>query len=704
MHKLYLCMKKFLFISVFYLIPLFVFSQKVTVQVIKTGDAGITNWQILDELNNTVFSGAEYLCDDSVTFSLDANRHYFLQISVSKIYHPDTSLLSLLINREPILLIRSEIGSGTHLISFFTGVRAKDVKITGGADALISDFPWQVYYESGNFLCGASIISNNWVVTAAHCTENSNGSPIPATDMTIKVGATNPTNVLEGKKYSISEVIVHEGYNSQTLENDIALLKVNGPINFANAVPIKLVTADDVAEGVIVPGVMSWVTGWGLITVTPKVLPSTLQKVQLPIVSNAQAATVWGTIPSTDIMAGYQLGNKDACSGDSGGPLVVPVFGEYKLAGIVSWGSSECNNYGAYTRVSDFVTWIMLKTGIPKDFKPPSPVGKTIICQGEVTGQYSITALPAAQAYHWDLVPGNAGTITGNSENASVLWNTDYIGKAAVILRVTLNNQVSDWSKLDADIVPNTKLLSQSKDTSLCVGQPVILSLAVEGYNLNYKWYKNGQLVQSGPSGQLIFPNTTTDNSGSYICEISGYCNTVFSKPVNLTVLPLTNISSISPDIEVPFGNDVTLEVNAFGHNLSYQWQKDNVLIANNDSSRLLLQHVNATDIGLYKTTVKGTCGTETSDLVYVYVKKGVNSSEPDVFVWPTITSNEFNVALSNNDNYTVQIFSTMGQLLREQTNCRYQTAFNVSTMPRGVYIINVYNSNIRKSVKFIKE
>ncbi|TAL59107.1 MAG: T9SS type A sorting domain-containing protein, partial [Bacteroidetes bacterium] len=81
-----------------------------------------------------------------------------------------------------------------------------------------------------------------------------------------------------------------------------------------------------------------------------------------------------------------------------------------------------------------------------------------------------------------------------------------------------------------------------------------------------------------------------------------------------------------------------------------------------------------------------------------------VNSSEPDVFVWPTITSNEFNVALSNNDNYTVQIFSTMGQLLREQTNCRYQTAFNVSTMPRGVYIINVYNSNIRKSVKFIKE
>jgi len=144
---------------------------------------------------------------------------------------------------------------------------------------------------------------------------------------------------------------------------------------------------------------MSWITGWGLTKVSPQVLPVTLQKVQLPIISNAQASTVWRSISSTDIMAGYLNGNKDACNGDNGGPMVVPVFGEYKLAGIISWGSSNCNTYGAYTRVSDFDTWISTSTGIPKAYKPPSPVGDTLICQGAGPDQYSIAKLPSATDY-----------------------------------------------------------------------------------------------------------------------------------------------------------------------------------------------------------------------------------------------------------------------------------------------------------------
>ena len=703
-HKLYLHMKRFLFISFLSLIQLSLFSQKVTVQVIRKGNADFSGWRIMNEQYKTVFAGDEKMCNDSVSFTLEANRHFFLKISVPEPYNTDTTLFSLLINGEPILLVNSEIGPGDHLLPFFTGMRSRDIKITGGTDALISDFPWQVYYESANYLCGASIIGDNWVVTAAHCTENDNGSAISVSDMTIKVGATDPSNEPDGWKYSISEVIIHEGYNNQTLENDIALLKVNGPINYPNAVSIKLVNADDVAEGVIIPGVMSWVTGWGLTKVSPDVFPSNLQKVQLPIVSTAQAATVWGSIPNTDLMAGYLLGNKDACNGDSGGPLVVPVFGEYKLAGIVSWGSSECNNYGAYTRVSDFVTWITGKTGIVKDYKPPTPAGETTVCQGELNSQYSIGILPAASAYKWELLPGNAGTVTGNSENATVLWNTDYIGIAEVILRVTIDNKVSDWSKLNVNIVQNTKLTSQSKDTTICSGQPIILSVTAEGYQLNYKWSKNGQIIQSGSSGQLNIANTSVDNSGIYSCDIADYCKTVFSNPINLTVLPLTDISSISPDTEVPFGNNVTLEVNAEGHNLIYQWQKNAVNIANSDTSKLYLPNVNATDIGLYQTIVKGTCGTENSDLVYLYVRKDINSAASEVFVWPTITSNEFNVALSNDGRYNVQILNSMGQLFREQTNCRYQTTFNISAMPRGVYIINIFNGNFRKSVRVIKE
>jgi len=703
-HKLYLHMKNFVFILFLSLIPFSAYSQKVTIQVIKAEKTSLTKWQIIDEQNNMFFSGDDCFSKDSVTFELDAGRYYFLQIAVSEIINPDSILFSLKVNGETIILVTSEIGTGIHLFPFFTGIRNRAAKITGGTDAIISDFPWQVYFISGDFLCGASIIGDNWVLTAAHCTEDDNGHAILASDMTIKVGATDLSDVFEGKDYSISEVIVHEAFNNQTYENDIALLRVNGPISYTNAVPIKLVTASDVAMGAIAPGVMSWVTGWGLTNVDHNVYPDILQKVQLPIVSNAQAETVWGPIPETDIMAGYFNGNKDACNGDSGGPLVVPVFGEYKLAGIVSWGSTNCDTYGAYTRVSDFEDWIRTKTGIVSDFRPSVPVGDNVVCQGEMTTAYSTSSVPTASDYHWELFPVQSGTISGNSETSTVIWNPNFTGSASVIIRVTIDNTLSEWSKLDVNVVNNTTILSQSVDTNICAKQPIILNVDARGYNLTYTWRKDGQNVQTGASGDLIITNSSVNNSGSYICEVSGLCGSLFSPPIKLMVLPLTKITFISPDIEVSFGTEVTLEVDAEGHNLVYLWEKDNVLIAKTDSSRVLLQNVNANDIGLYQSTVTGTCGTEVSNEVYVYVKKAINSTDPEIFVWPTITSDEFNVAFSMDDYYTIQIFTSMGQLMKEQTSCRYQTTLSVSNWSKGLYIINVFTNSIRKSIKLIKQ
>ena len=109
------------------------------------------------------------------------------------------------------------------------------------------------------------------------------------------------------------------------------------------------------------------------------------------------------------------------------------------------------------------------------------------------------------------------------------------------------------------------------------------------------------------------------------------------------------------------------------------------------------------TNIGLYRATVMGACGTEISDTVYVYVKKSDYSTEPEVFLWPTITNDEFHVALSNDDYYNISIFSIMGKLIRKLTQCRYQTTINGNTLAGGVYIINIYNNNFVKSLKLIK-
>ncbi len=695
-------MKNYVLIFLLSLIPISVLSQKVMVQVIKVEKAGQSEWQILDEKYMPVFPGSEYSQNDSVTFSLDANKRYFLEISVSQINNPDTNFYTLILNNEPVLFFKSDIGPGDHLFPFFTGTKKINAKITGGEDAVISDFPWQIFFISGDYQCGGSIISNKWIVTAAHCTQNDSGTPIPADEMFVRVGVNDPYDSLQGKTYAVKKVIVNAGFNNQTLLNDIALLELEDTINCPNASPIRLITAADVAAGATDPGVMAWVTGWGLTQVYPQVLPLSLMKLQLPIISNAQASVIWGNnIPATDIMAGYLNGNKDACNGDSGGPLVVPVLGEYKLAGIVSWGSQECNTYGAYTRESDFETWIRDSTGV---YTPPPPVGDTIICQGVESSQYSIASLPAATAYEWKLLPDTAGTVSWNSGNATVLWNLSFTGNAAITLRVTINGIVSGWSELNVNVVNNPKILSQSADTAICAGQPVTLNVNVEGYDLTYKWLKNGQLTQSGSSNQLKISGSTTDDSGAYTCQVTGPCGTVSSGTINLAVYPLTLITYISPDVEVSFGSNVTLEVDADGHDLMYQWQKDGVILDNSNTDRLFLQDLNATNIGLYRTTVTGTCGTETSDTIYVYVKKANYSTEPDVFLWPSVTTEEFHVALSDDAFYSIRIFDSVGRLFKELTNCRYETTININNLPQGVCIINVFNNSFRKSLKLIKE
>jgi len=273
-----------------------------------------------------------------------------------------------------------------------------------------------------------------------------------------------------------------------------------------------------------------------------------------------------------------------------------------------------------------------------------------------------------------------------------------------VIVRVTVNKKVSDWARLDGNVVPNTKLLSQSVDTAVCAGQPVSLNAVAEGHDLIIKWTKNGQVIQSGFSGKHSIQSTTINDSGDYKFEITGSCGAIISGAIKLTVYPLTRITFVSPAVEVAFGGDVTLEVKSDGHDLTYQWQKDGTLLDNSISSTLLLQNVNATNIGLYRTTVSGTCGIEISDSVYVYVKKTNYSAEPEVFAWPTITSNEFTVALSTDIVYNVQIFNSSGLKIRELNNCQYQTIFNISTLANGVYIIEVYNKDFRKAIRIIKE
>lgn len=680
------------------------FSQKVETRVIQTKGASVSDWQILDQNYFPVITGNEFPGSDTAVFSIEANKSYFFEVSVTDIKLPDTCLYSLSLEGRPIILVRSGIGTGDHFLPFFSGVRFDPTsKITGGTDADISEYPWQVFLEAGGYTCGGSIIGGKWILTAAHCVKDKNEQTIPASQIDVIVGANNPRIPSQGKKYIIDNVIVHEMYSSQTNYNDIALLKLKDSIDFPNAKPIKIVSEPEVRAGATNPGVMAWVTGYGLTKISPATFPSKLQKIQLPIVSNFVASIIWKNIPETDMMAGYPYSTMDACSGDSGGPLIVPWSNGYRLAGVVSWGSSKCDTYGAYTRLSMFESWITGKTGIEITFRAPVPKGDSIICPGTTSSQYIADAVNGATSYTWSLSPDDAGTISGLNENANVTWTSGYTGPVSIKLQVTRDRMISEISKLKVNLSKQTGILEQPKDTILCAGQPVILKVKTEGYNLNYTWYKNGNRLFFTIGNEVNIPQTATDNTGIYYCNAEGKCGIAVSANAALTVLPVTKINSVSPDSEVLFGNNLDLNVDASGHNLKYQWYKDNNLLSYDTSSTLQLHKANANDIGHYKVNVSGTCGTETSSQLYVYVNRKDISTEPEFIIWPTVINDIFKVAMNNEKKYKIILYNMAGRLIKEIRNCQFNTTVNIGNQPSGIYFVTIDNDDFRKTVKVIK-
>ncbi|XP_041960225.1 uncharacterized protein LOC121718887 isoform X2 [Alosa sapidissima] len=238
-----------------------------------------------------------------------------------------------------------------------------NTRIVGGQDAPAGNWPWQAslhFVLSGvlsSFLCGGSLINEQWVLSAASCF-----SSISSSDLEVYLGrqnqeGSNPNEV----KRTVSRIITHPSFNPVTRDNDIALLRLSAPVTFTNFIsPVCLAASGSV----FLNGVDSWVTGWGDVAEgEPLPSPGTLKEVEVAVTENTQCQSLYEAVPFTVtdnmICAGKLAGGKDLCKGDSGGPLVSQQDSVWVQSGIVSLeGCAQPNPTGVYTRVSRYESWI----------------------------------------------------------------------------------------------------------------------------------------------------------------------------------------------------------------------------------------------------------------------------------------------------------------------------------------------------------
>ncbi|KAK7862755.1 hypothetical protein R5R35_002519 [Gryllus longicercus] len=223
--------------------------------------------------------------------------------------------------------------------------------IVGGSDTDITKYPYQVSVQLvGSHWCGGSIISADYILSAAHCFGY---LPLP---YSVRVGSSVRNQ--GGTVHRIAEYIVHKQYGTNGHDFDIALLRLETPITFsAAAQPVTLEAQGDV----VAAGTPAVVTGWGDLE-EKGAAADILQEVEVPIISNSACSEAYVGITERMICAGFQAGGYDTCQGDSGGPLVA----NGRQVGIVSFGRgcARANAPGVYARVAALRAWIRENSGL----------------------------------------------------------------------------------------------------------------------------------------------------------------------------------------------------------------------------------------------------------------------------------------------------------------------------------------------------
>ena len=234
-----------------------------------------------------------------------------------------------------------------------------EARIVGGTEAEHGMWPFMAALgtKEGGPICGASLITKDWVVTAAHCDLIGKIKPC---DWNVRLGEWSMSSPNEKHiDATPAAVYVHHKYRDNAEQYDIALIKLSKPApidtdNYVNTVCIP-------TKGQVY-GKECYGMGWGDLKYDAQNFPDKTRHVHLPILDPQICKDAYGEdFKAGMLCAGHTTGGKDTCQGDSGGPLVCKQEdGKYVQAGVVSWGygCAAEGKPGVYSDLQYFIDWI----------------------------------------------------------------------------------------------------------------------------------------------------------------------------------------------------------------------------------------------------------------------------------------------------------------------------------------------------------
>ncbi|XP_014784049.1 mast cell protease 1A [Octopus bimaculoides] len=226
-------------------------------------------------------------------------------------------------------------------------------QIVGGSNALNCEFPHMVYIDiklrDRDSFCGATLLSDKWVLTAAHCLD---GDVI---GVDAHIGSTNKKNASQVIK--ARQWIPHPEYSlTHTVVHDVAVLELSQKVRLGRCVsPLKLPNKGDTYYGTCTAA------GWGQ-TGNHGIFPDKLQRTRINIIptSECQKQAAGITAEQHICVGDNKDKGKNVCGGDSGGGLVCRRKSDnaYVVAGIASYVFDCDKGFGVYANVANFLDYI----------------------------------------------------------------------------------------------------------------------------------------------------------------------------------------------------------------------------------------------------------------------------------------------------------------------------------------------------------